>query len=377
MISVEGLRKEYGDFVAVADSSFSVDEGEIFGLVGPNGAGKTTTLKILAGLVEPTAGTATVAEYDVRNARMRTELGFLPEESPLYEGMTARSYLRFFADLYDVPPETARKRIESTLDDLELDHRDRPLGDVSKGMKRKVAIARSLVNDPDVLIYDEPASGLDPLTTNYVLQFVRELADRGRTVLFSAHNLYHVENVCDRIAVMNEGHIIARGTIPGIRAKYGETRYRVFTTVPVEDSRPVETFASSQNTSETVMSTPEAGESGQSERYEVTVDDMEQVEARRLEAERAGGRVVDIRTEESSLETIFLQLAEGPVSGDPGAVSANDKKAPAEGVHGDDGSGPKFHSEATVEPGGTDTRGASNGAGDGRGEPDTTEEFNE
>ena len=227
MITARDLRKEYGGFVAVEGSTFEVRDGEVFGIIGPNGAGKTTTLKMLAGLLEPTSGAATVAGYDAGETEMRERLGFLPEESPLYEEMTPRSYLHFFADLYDVPDGVADRRIHDTLDRLELDHRDRPLGDMSKGMKRKVAIARSLVNDPDVLVYDEPASGLDPLTTNYVIEFTRELAESGRTVVFSAHNLYHVESVCDRIAVMHEGAIIAQGTAAELREAYGRTEYRV------------------------------------------------------------------------------------------------------------------------------------------------------
>jgi len=206
MIEVEGLRKTYGDFAAVVDSTFSVAEGEVFGIVGPNGAGKTTTLKVLAGLVDPSDGEVEVAGFASDDPEMRRQLGFLPEESPLYEEMTPlSSYLRFFADLYDVPRKAANERIEAALDRLELDHRERRLGDMSKGMKRKVAIARSLVNDPDVLVYDEPASGLDPVTTNSVLEFTRELRSTGKTVVFSAHNLYHVESVCDRVAVMDEG----------------------------------------------------------------------------------------------------------------------------------------------------------------------------
>jgi ABC-2 type transport system ATP-binding protein len=285
MIRVEGLRKSYGEFPAVVGSDFEVNYGEIFGIVGPNGAGKTTTLKMLAGLIEPSGGTATVGEYDVGDPEMRRSLGFLPEESPLYEDMTPRSYLRFFADLYDVPRETATDRIEGTLDRLELDHRERRLGDVSKGMKRKVAIARSLVNDPDVLIYDEPASGLDPLTTNYVLRFTRELAEQGKTVLFSAHNLYHVESICDRVIIMNRGEIIARGSVPEIRAAHGETEYHVHTSVPVPGSEP-------------------AGE-----RHRRVVPDMDAVESVREAAREAGGEVVDIRTREPSLEDVFLSLA--------------------------------------------------------------------
>ncbi|QLG62269.1 ABC transporter ATP-binding protein [Halorarum salinum] len=306
MIRVEGLRKVYGDFAAVQGSSFAVEPGEIFGVVGPNGAGKTTTLKSVAGLLEPTDGTVRVAGRPADDPGTRTALGFLPEESPLYEDMTARSYLRFFADLYDVPRDVADGRIESALDDLELDHRDRRLGDVSKGMKRKVAIARSLVNDPDVLVYDEPASGLDPLTTNYVLEFVRELAGSGKTVLFSAHNLHHVESICDRVAILNEGVIVARGTVESIRAEYGETTYRVFTTVPVEGSGP------------------------DGDRHVVRVGSMDAVESVRERAAAAGGEVADIRTLESTLEEIFLDVAGRPTPGSRRVTPDSEAARPVE-----------------------------------------------
>ena len=300
MIEVERLRKEYGGFVAVEGSSFAVDPGEVFGVVGPNGAGKTTTLKMLAGLVEPTAGSARVAGYDAGDDKMRRHLGFLPEESPLYEEMTAHSYLRFFAELYGVDRATADERIGRTLDRLDLEYRDRALGDVSKGMKRKVAIARSLVNDPDVLVYDEPASGLDPLTTNYIVEFTRELADRGKTVVFSAHNLYHVESVCDRIAIMNGGRIVAQGPVEELRREHGTTEYHVYTDVGVEGA---------------------VRENGG---YRLTVDSMDGVEAARERLSDSGGNVVDIRTSESSLEGVFLDLASrdaGPRSVDGEAGS--------------------------------------------------------
>ncbi|WP_254274219.1 ABC transporter ATP-binding protein [Haloarcula marina] len=291
MIDARDLRKEYGDFVAVEGSTFSVDRGEVFGIIGPNGAGKTTTLKMLAGLLEPTAGDAEIAGLDTETTEMRQRLGFLPEESPLYEEMTPVSYLEFFADLYDVPGDVAERRMHETLDELELEHRDRKLGDMSKGMKRKVAIARSLINDPDVLIYDEPASGLDPLTTNYVIEFTEQLAAEGKTIVFSAHNLFHVESICDRVAIMNEGQIVARGDLAALQEEYGQTRYHVYTTVDVPEA---------------------AHENGH---YRRVVESMDAVEETRTAAESAGGEVVDIRTEESSLEEVFLNVAEAGTRG--------------------------------------------------------------
>jgi len=287
MIEAVDLRKTYGDVVAVEGSTFSVEPGEIFGLIGPNGAGKTTTLKMLAGLIEPTGGTATVANYDSQDREMRRRLGFLPEDSPVYADMTAHSYLRFFADLYDVPRDVANERIETTLDRLELSVRDRPLGNASKGMRRKVAIARSLVNDPEVLIYDEPASGLDPLTTNAIIEFVAELSAR-RTVVFSAHNLHHVETLCDRVGILLDGELLARGAIDELRDAYGTVEYQVFTDVPVEGATP------------------------DGDRYRRTVTDMAAVEEIRDAAGAAGGELIDVRTHEPSLEDVFLDIAEAP-----------------------------------------------------------------
>jgi len=285
VIQVRGLEKSYGDVEAVRGVSFAVEAGEVFGLVGPNGAGKTSTLKTLAGLLEPTAGDVVVNGYDAADPDMRAHLGFLPEESPLYEEMTPRTYLRFFADLYDVPRDVADDRIERSLDRLSLDERDRPVGGFSKGMKRKVAIARSLVNDPDVLVYDEPASGLDPATTDAVVAFTRELADAGKTVVFSAHDLHHVESVCDRVAIVSDGRIAAQGTLAEIRETHGRLEYRAFTDVPVQDATEVEPG-----------------------RYRTTVESMDGVDGVRERAREAGGDLVDVRTRESTLEDVFLEV---------------------------------------------------------------------
>ena len=294
MIDVRDLRKAYGGLVAVEDVSFSAAAGEVFGIVGPNGAGKTTTLKAIAGLVEPTAGTVRVHGQPADAPETRRRLGFLPEASPLYEEMSPMSYLRFFADLYDVPRDVADERIHDALDRLELDdrHRDRAIGDTSKGMTRKVAIARSLVNDPDVVVYDEPASGLDPLSTNYIVEFTRELAAEGRTVVFSAHDLHHVEAVCDRVAIMTEGRIVAIGPITDLRREYGRTEYHVYTTVEVPGA---------------------VAENGRYRRVVEGMDDVREVESA---AAARGGDVADIRTVEPSLEGLFLKLADPAASVD-------------------------------------------------------------
>ncbi|MFB6134224.1 MAG: ATP-binding cassette domain-containing protein [Halanaeroarchaeum sp.] len=286
MIEVAGLTKRYGEIDAVRGIDLSVDAGEVFGLVGPNGAGKTSTLKMIAGLVEPTSGRVTVNGIDARDPAMRESLGYLPEETPLYDDMTPLGYLHFFADLYDVPRDVADERIERALDRLDLTVRDRPVGDFSKGMKRKVAIARALVNDPSVLIFDEPASGLDPATTNTVVEYTRELAERDKTVLFSAHDLYHVEAVCDRVAIVRDGDITTEGTLREIRDEHGEVTYKVYTDVRVPDATP----------------------SG--DQWLSTVTSMAAVDDVREQAAEANGSVIDIRTSESSLEDLFLRVTD-------------------------------------------------------------------
>lgn len=284
-IVAKNLHKSYEGFVAVEDSSFSVSKGEVLGIVGPNGAGKTTTLKMISGLIEPTTGDVVVSGIPAGSPSMRQDLGFLPEESPLYENMTAQSYLRFFADLYNVPRSTADDRINDILDKLDLEHRtDRKIGDMSKGMTRKVAIARALVNDPTVLVFDEPASGLDPLTTNYVIEFTKSLSDEGKTIVFSAHNLHHVEEVCDRVLIMDNGEIVAHGTIEHIRDEYGETSFEVVSSIDFDEGEPV------------------------SNGYKYFFDSLEEVDTFRAQVQHEGGEIVSLRTREDSLEEIFLNI---------------------------------------------------------------------
>lgn len=292
IITVEGLRKEYGDFVAVENLSFSIGKGEIFGIVGPNGAGKTTTLKMLSGLVRPSRGTITMKGLDIgRDAvRIKSFLGFLPEESPLYEGMEVDDYLMFFAELYGVGKDVARKRINDLLFDLSLNAGGKKIGDLSKGMKRKVAIARSLINDPDILIFDEPASGLDPMTSRYITDYVRSLREAGKTVIFSAHNLYQVESLCDNILILKNGRMVTLGTAARIREEFGKIQYRLeFRVDSVEDYDLAEL--------------KKAGDD-----YVIITNDINVINNTTKWVASKGGDIVEMRTIVPSLEEIFLEL---------------------------------------------------------------------
>jgi ABC-2 type transport system ATP-binding protein len=229
MLKVSGLKKTYGDFTAVRNSTFEVNNGEIVAIIGPNGAGKTTTLKMICSLLKPDKGEIKFDDLDYEKDldQIKQMIGYVPEESAIYEGLSAREYLRFFAELYNIPRKEADEKIIDLLKTLELDEIDRALGNMSKGMKRKVLIARSLLNDPQILIYDEPASGLDPHTTNFILNYVLELKKQNKSILFTAHNLHQVEFVCDRVIMVNKGRIVMNDTLDNVKKIFGEPLYTI------------------------------------------------------------------------------------------------------------------------------------------------------
>ncbi len=242
MITARSLVKHYGDFPALDGVTFDLDDARILGVIGHNGAGKTTLLKIMAGLTTPTAGSLLIDGIDIAHGSqdLKRNIGYLPEESRLYETMTADAYLAFFGEIYGMPQAAIRARRDDLLAGLALELDKKKIGELSKGMKRKVAIARSLMHDPDLLIYDEPTSGLDPMTSRSVLDYVRGLREAGKTVVFSAHNLFQVEEVCDQILILRRGRVVAGGTISELRETFGSITYQVFFRIP-----NVSTFATS------------------------------------------------------------------------------------------------------------------------------------
>lgn len=229
MIQLTDVIKSYNNTIVVDHLNLQISSGEIIGLIGHNGAGKSTTLKMIAGLVEPTSGRVEVLGHDMQteSIKVKQKIGYLPEESPLYEAMTARQYLLFFSELYQMPRPKAMKRIDQLLDSLELHERDKLTGEFSKGMKRKTAMARALLHDPELLILDEPNSGLDPLTSFFVINYLTSLRREGKTILLSAHNLFHVESICDRVGIIKNGRLLIFDKMDVIRAKLGKREYQV------------------------------------------------------------------------------------------------------------------------------------------------------
>ena len=221
MIHTTNLTRWFGETLAVDDLSMTVEEGEVFGLLGPNGAGKTTTVRMLAALIAPTSGTATVAGYQLGTDDMdvRRRVGILTESPGLYDRLSAEQNLQFFAGLYEVPVERQPAQIERFLRLLGLwERRHEPVGGFSKGMRQKLAIARALLHEPPVLFLDEPTAGLDPQAARTVRDFIEELRTEGRTTLLTTHNLDEAERLCDRIGVLNT-HLIAVDTPENLRRR--------------------------------------------------------------------------------------------------------------------------------------------------------------
>ena len=225
LIDAHGLRKVYGDFVAVDDISFSVEPGEIVGFLGPNGAGKTTTLKMLTGLLPPDSGRVLIAGHDIQQDPLaaKAALGYVPDTPNLYGRLKAIEYLRFVGQLYRVPTEVAERRIRRMLELFELtESAGGYLDGFSHGMQQKVAIAAGFVHDPGIIFLDEPTVGLDPRSARLIKDLMIQRRESGKSVLFSTHILEIAEHMCDRVIIIHKGRILADAKVTDLRQMQGE-----------------------------------------------------------------------------------------------------------------------------------------------------------
>ena len=250
VIRTRDLTKVYRDFwgrpklTAVDQLSIEVLPGEVFGMLGPNGSGKTTTMKVLLGLLFPTSGTAEVLGKPPRDVAVKARIGFLPEESYLYRFLNADETLDFFGRIFGIDAKTRRKRTDELIELFELtDARKRRIGEYSKGMMRRVAFAQALINDPDVLFLDEPTSGLDPISGRKMKDLILDLKKRGKTVFLSSHLLADVQDICDRIAILDAGKLRKYGMMEDILVKR-DSITMTFQDISEETRRKIEELVS-------------------------------------------------------------------------------------------------------------------------------------
>jgi sodium transport system ATP-binding protein len=230
MIEARSLTKAYSDLVrgevlALCDLSFKAAAGQIYGLLGPNGAGKTTALRILSTVLQPTSGTAIVGGYDcvTQPEMVRHQIGFISANTAVYDRMTAWEMVEYFGRLYAMDDDELRGRMEQLFDRFQMqEFRDMLGAKMSTGMKQKVSVARAIVHDPPVLIFDEATTGLDVLVARALLDAVLELRDQGKCIVFSTHIMREAERLCDRIAIMHRGHILADGTLEELHEMHEE-----------------------------------------------------------------------------------------------------------------------------------------------------------
>ncbi len=315
IIETKDLRKRFGKFDAVNGLSLAVPSGSIYGFVGPNGAGKTTTMRMLTTLTRPTAGEAWVAGHSViREPRaVRRAIGYMPDEFGVYDDMRVWEYLDFFAACYDIPENNRKRLLDDLLELVDLTHRrDDMVDKLSRGMKQRLSLARTLAHDPQVLILDEPASGLDPRARVEIRELLVELAKMGKTIFFSSHILADVSEICTHIGIIEAGQMVAQGSMEEMRSQLMPHR-EILVTVRDEETaaRAQMLLANFQGVLGIERLDPRAGRSRL--RIDFTGDD-EGVAAINQKLAGEGIAVLGFTEETKDLETMFMRVTKGVVT---------------------------------------------------------------
>ena len=315
-IQLDGVSKQYGSITALRNVDLTVESGEIFGFLGPNGAGKSTTIDILLDFVRPTNGSATVLGHDAQteSVAVRSKTGVLPDGYHVYDRLSGREHVQFAID--------SKESTEDPLDLLDrvgiADAADRNAGGYSKGMTQRLVLAMALAGEPELLILDEPSTGLDPNGAREMRKIIREEADRGATVFFSSHILEQVEAICDRVGILNNGELVAEDTISGLRASL-ETDSRLDVTLKNADSGAV-------SAAEDVAGVISAIQDGSMLSIALTRESKYEVLAA---LDREGYSIVDFTTDESSLDDLFAAVTREPRSAE-GHTEEDAAAAPTE-----------------------------------------------
>jgi ABC-2 type transport system ATP-binding protein len=295
---LRGVRKTFGSHVAVNSLDLTVSRGEVFGLLGPNGAGKTTVIKMMLGLVRPTAGTVELLGRPATDPAARASVGFLPEQFRFHEWLTAREFLDFHGQLYGLSREDRRARIPLALDRVGLAHREHSqLRTFSKGMLQRIGLAQAVLNDPLLLVLDEPTSGLDPVGRREVRDLIVELRAQGVTVLLNSHILSEIERVCDEVAILDLGKMVWQGRMNELAADE-----RIEVTVELSELSEEALDAVRRIAADV---TEDGGNLRFTASSAIVVSDVVASLARH------GARVYAVRPERPSLEDLFVKLVEG------------------------------------------------------------------
>ncbi len=313
IIETKGLTKHYKNIKAVQDLSLSVEEGGIYGFVGPNGAGKTTTMHILTTLLQPTAGEAWVAGYSVTKQPrdVRRVIGYMPDFFGVYDDMKVWEYLDFFAACYDIPESDRPPLIADLLELVELAHRAEDMVDsLSRGMKQRLCLARTLAHDPQVLILDEPASGLDPRARVEIRELLVELANMGKTVFFSTHILADVAEICTQVGIIEAGELVMQGSVEDMQRQLVPHR-EIIITILGEPDPAKDLLLTVEGVGEIEDLKPDNGRS----RLHISLaGDDQQVIDLLAKLVKANVPVMHFAEETRDLETVFMRATKGIVS---------------------------------------------------------------
>ena len=315
IIETKDIVKVFGKFTAVGGLNLHVPNGSIYGFVGPNGAGKTTTMRMLTTLTRPTTGTAWVAGHNVQEDRraVRRAIGYMPDEFGVYDDLRVWEYLDFFAACYDIPESERRQLIGDLLELVDLNHRREDMVDkLSRGMKQRLSLARTLAHDPQILILDEPASGLDPRARIEIRELMVELAKMGKTIFFSTHILSDVENICTHVGIIEGGQMVMEGNMAEMKAQLTAHREIVVTVKDNEAAEQVKSLvADLSDVMQVEIIEPKNGRSRV--RIDFTGDDDGVADLNR-KLSQADILVYGFNEEIKDLESLFMGVTKGIVT---------------------------------------------------------------
>jgi len=309
VIEVEGLVKSYGRGTvrALDDVTFTVPKGDIFGFLGPNGAGKTTTIRILSTVLDPTSGTIRIDGHNLADdpLAVKERLGLMPDEVAFYPTLTGEQHLRYYASFHKIPRADARKRAKDYLERFGIgDAAGKKLKAYSHGMKKRLALAQCLLHDPEVIIMDEPANGLDPQGMRYFRDLIRALNREGKTIFLSSHLLSEVEHLCERVGIIDRGHMVAVDSIANLMARLAAGTPTILHVVATDVSDAALAALQEVPGVTSVARTPGGVDVTAEARSDVSADVSKTLVL-------AGARLRELRSEQRSLEDLFLALTKG------------------------------------------------------------------